>query len=318
MAHTKQTSGKSTGGPAKRGELPLGSFKCVTGRGQKIIKSVNAKALPTGLDTIQSAIEGTLKPQIWNLWCLLCRDGAPIMYECSYCPRSLCERCLVIPEESQKDIKSDNIFFRCPGCHEVRDKRAGKDINTLYFGFEDVKGKPVLARPAVIHGRIELSSRSEICTIPVLILNFVLDSIDCLGSPACIMRDALHSYVPADYREIIFDVGTAHKAKQHAMSMAKLVTELEPHQVGHIEVFIHSHLETVRSDIWGGFKSTRTKGEGGDPVAYTISDFFMLVLAGGMADYIKGATLWMLVCGHMVRETDAFNDFKDCIKHYQI
>jgi hypothetical protein len=68
MARTKQTSGKSTGGPAKRGELPPGSFKCVTGRGgQKIIKSVNAKALPTGLDTIQSATEGTLKPQVWNL-----------------------------------------------------------------------------------------------------------------------------------------------------------------------------------------------------------------------------------------------------------
>lgn len=65
MARTKQTSGKSTGGPAKRGELPPGSFKCVTGPGgQKFIKSINAKALPVGLaKTIPIAI----KPQVWNL-----------------------------------------------------------------------------------------------------------------------------------------------------------------------------------------------------------------------------------------------------------
>lgn len=130
----------------------------------------------------------------------------------------------------------------------------------------------MLAKPAVIHGHIELSSRSEICTIPVLILNFVLDSVDCLGSPACIMRDALHSYVPADYREIVFDVGTVHKAKQHAQSMVKLMGELDPRRVGRVEIFIHSHSETMRGDIWGGFKNTRTRGERGDPVAYTISD----------------------------------------------
>ncbi|KAG0693840.1 hypothetical protein DFH29DRAFT_881149 [Suillus ampliporus] len=290
MARTKQTSGKSTGGPAKRGETTSGFLQ--------IIKSVNAKALPIGLaKTIPSAIEGMIKPQVWNL------SRRRILKE------------TMLSSDAQGVTKFVTNVLARTSIHHIF---LTSPISYFNQGFEDAEGKPVLARPAVIHGHIELSSRSEICTIPVLILNFVLDSVDRLGSPACIMRDALHSYVPADYREIVFDVGTAHKAKQHAKSMAKLVSELGPHQVGRVEIFIHSHSETIRGDIWGGFKNVRTKGERGDPVAYMISDFFTLVFAGGMADYVKGATLWMLVCGHVVREIDAFNDFKDCIKHYQI
>ncbi|KAG1754740.1 uncharacterized protein EDB91DRAFT_1076846 [Suillus paluster] len=321
MAHTRRTKIKSTGGPAKHGVLP-GSLRHVpVHNGKVLIESVYPNMLPSGLSkTITSGIKGPLKPQHWNIWCLLCRDGAPQMYECSFCPRTICERCLAIPEESWEYINSDDIFFRCPGCHEVRNKWDRKGIITLYSGFEDAEGKPALARPVTIHGHIELTSRSEVCTMPVLvlILNFVLDGVDVLGSPAHIMRDALHPYVAADYHEIIFDVRTVSKAKNHAKLMTKLANELGSCCYDRVKVFVHSHSETTRGDLWGGFKNSKNKGERGEPVAYAINDFFALVFVNGMENFLQGSTLWMLVCSHMVRKVDAFDNFKACTKSYEV
>ncbi|KAG1721495.1 uncharacterized protein EDB91DRAFT_1256477 [Suillus paluster] len=335
MAHTRWTKIKSTGGPAKCGVLPGSLRRVPIHNGKVLIKSVYPNTLPSGLSKmIMSGIKGPLKPQRWNIWCLLCRNGAPQMYKCSFCPCTICKRCLAIPEESQEYIDSDDILFRCPGCHEVHDKRDRKGIITPYSGFEDAEGKPALARPVTIHGHIELTSRSEVCTMPVLILNFILDGVDVLGSPACIMRDALHPYVAADYHEIIFDVGTVSKAKNHAKLMTKLANELGSCWYDRVEVFVHSHSETMRGDLWGGFENSKNKGERGEPVAYAINDmsqpsflfidfthssqFFALVFVNGMENFLQGSMLWMLVCGHMVREVDTFDNFKACTKSYEV
>ncbi|KAG1866140.1 hypothetical protein F4604DRAFT_1928151 [Suillus subluteus] len=319
MVRTVRKSGKSTGGPAKRGALP-GPFKHVPGPcGEQVIKSVYHKALPDGMEeAISTGNKGTLKPQLWNHWCLLCRDGASQMYECSHCPRTICAHCIVIPEESLDYIKRDDVFFRCPGCHEVRDRDAGKGVTTPYFGFEDAQGKAVLATPATIHGHIELTSRSEVCTLPILILNFVLDGVDAIGSPARTMRDGLHSYVAADYYEIMFDVGTTPKFNRHAKAMAKLSQEIGPRQFARVEVFVHSHSDTNRGDLWVGFETSKIKGKHGEPVAYSLDDFFTAVFPSSIAGYLKGSTLWMLVCGHMLREIGAFNDFKACVRRHGV
>ncbi|KAG0692391.1 hypothetical protein DFH29DRAFT_882530 [Suillus ampliporus] len=207
---------QTTGGPAKCGELP-GPFKRVpVHSGKVLIKNVYPNALPSALSkTITSGIKGPLKPQLWNMWCLLCRNGAPWMYECSFCPHTICERCLAIPEESREHIDSNDVFFRCPGCHEVHDKRDNKGIITPYFA-------------------IDQSVR-------------VLMSLGHLHA----------SY----YHEIIFDIGTVSKAKTHARSMTKLANELGSRQYDCVKVFVHSHSETTRGDLWGGFENSKDKGD---------------------------------------------------------
>ncbi|KAG2120545.1 uncharacterized protein F5147DRAFT_647030 [Suillus discolor] len=297
MVRTVCKSGKSTGGPANRSVLP-GPFKLVSGLcGEQVIKSVYHKPLPHGMEeAISTRKKDILIPQFWNHvgWCLFCCDGSPQMYECSHCPHTVCVRCIVIPEESLDYIKKGNVFFRCPGCHEVRDRNAGKGIITPYFGFEDAQGKAVLATPATIHGHIELTSRSEVCTLPILILNFILASVDIFGSPARAMRDGLHPYVAPDYYEIVFDIGTLSKVKQHAKAMEKLVQDIGPCQFACVEVFVHSHSDTNRGDLWAGFETSNIKGEHEGPVAYSLDDFFTAVFPSSIAGYLKGATLWML------------------------
>lgn len=148
----------------------------------------------------------------------------------------------------------------------------------------DAQGVPILDEPATIHGHAEMTSRSQICSDPILILHFVLRTVDPFGSPAAVMRDILQPYKPEDhlqYHEIIFDFGTAEKFEKHVLMMQELVKKLERLRFDpeRVEIIIYSHSETVRGDIWGGFEADKSVGRGknkvttkGLPVAYTVDD----------------------------------------------
>lgn len=154
MTKTKQTALKSTGGPARRGQLP--TLKVTAGpAGKLIINRAFPKALPPAFSVmkdvgkdiatkgITNVIRNAPKPSFWNdvsarnsisdrsissptlfpQYCVLCRDGASLLYNCSHCPRTLCQKCVVIAEESVEEIKGSDVYFTCPGCHEMRGKR---------------------------------------------------------------------------------------------------------------------------------------------------------------------------------------------------
>ncbi|KAG2139095.1 uncharacterized protein EDB93DRAFT_1106202 [Suillus bovinus] len=152
--------------------------------------------------------------------------------------------------EFQAQVKDSEVLFICAGCHKIHRKHSRNDGIRPYFGFEDIKWNPILGAPVTIHGHSEMTSWSQICSDPILILHFVLQTIDPLGSPAGIMQEILRPYKPNDklqYHEIVFDIGTMEKAEKHRLSMSKLVTELEhlPIKFEHVEVIVYSHSETT-------------------------------------------------------------------------
>ncbi|KAG1743537.1 hypothetical protein EDD22DRAFT_851492 [Suillus occidentalis] len=129
----------------------------------------------------------------------------------------------VIAEESVEEIKGSDIYFTCPGCHEMHGKRTSP-----YYGFEDAQGTPILTIHATINGHIELTSRSQICNSPILILNLILDGVNPSGSPAHIMRNVLEPYVAGknlQYHKVVFDIGMLEKAERHAKSMKALANK---------------------------------------------------------------------------------------------
>ncbi|KAG1764778.1 hypothetical protein EV702DRAFT_1051247 [Suillus placidus] len=306
MARTKQTGPKCTGGPAKRGELP--QFKSVKSHaGKTVIKTVSFKP------TLPSSAKVVLKPVSHNIYCFFCRDGGSL-YDCSKCPRVVCHKCIVIPEKFMERVKEDDVYFICPGCHESQGQCQRSETITPYFGFVDHEGAPVLTAPAVIHGHVEATSRSQ--------------TLQPSHSPAAIMRQELQPYRPDDilqYHEFIFDFGTPDKFAQHTHAMTKLVNRVKHTEYERVEIFIYTHSETVRGDLWGGFEESEIIGRGkskktipGEPVAYSVDQFFAGLFVGGMEVYLKGATLWMLACGHTVRDLVAFKLFKDCVKRYEV
>ncbi|KAG1765300.1 hypothetical protein EV702DRAFT_1204625 [Suillus placidus] len=230
MAPRKQTSGKTTGGAAKRSELP--KFKKVIGL-TKTVFPVKAKKLLLGAKLKP-------KPVSHNV------DGGNLS-DCSCCPHSVCERCIVILREFEERIKDLDVQFICPGCHEMCAKGDQGGGIKLYFGFENTNGDPALPVTATIHGCIEVTSRSQISSDPILVLHFVLETLKPFGSPVAIMHQALQLYRLQDhieYHEIIFDIGTEEKANKHAESMAKLMDRLK-HQYERVEILIYSHSDTM-------------------------------------------------------------------------
>lgn len=95
------------------------------------------------------------------------------------------------------------------------------------------------------------------------------------------MQALLSSYISAKdlhYHEIIFDIGMDEKFRRHEKSMEKLVKEMGRTEFDRIEVFVLTHSETTRGDIWGGHESVVSVGRGkikvakATPVAYTVDD----------------------------------------------
>ncbi|KAG1838456.1 hypothetical protein DFJ58DRAFT_125776 [Suillus subalutaceus] len=302
MGRTKATAKKTTGGPAKRAELPQFKKVSLNISTPHVIKSIFPKSTLSRKKpkpSIKSSHNTTMKtaaafpkatllrekpmPLSHNIYCFFCRDGGDL-YDCSRCSRSVCDACVIVPAEFQARVKDSDVLFICAGCHEIRGKHSGDDGIRAYFGFEDIKGNPILGAPVTIHGHSEMTSRSQICSDPILILHFVLQTVDPLGSPAGVMREILRPYKPNDklqYHEIMFDIGTMEKVEKHRLSMAKLVAELEclPIKFERVEVIVYSHSETTRGDIWGGFEDAEPVGRGrkkvikqGEPIAYSIDD----------------------------------------------
>jgi len=74
-----------------------------------------------------------------------------------------------------------------------------------------------------------MTSKSQVLCTPILIINFVLLSIDPVGNPARIVSEMMKGFIADDlhYHEIIFDVSSDELIKKHGCAMAQLVNLLE-------------------------------------------------------------------------------------------
>lgn len=149
-------------------------------------------------------------------------------------------------------------------------------------GFEDAQGTLILTVHATINGHIELTSRSQICNSPILILNFILGGVNPSGSPARNMQNVLEPYIAGEnlqYHEVVFDIGTLEKAERHTKSMKALANKVKDILFKCVEIFVHTHSETIRGDLWGGFEDAALVGKKrkkvlnfDDPVTYMVDD----------------------------------------------
>ncbi|KAG1750043.1 hypothetical protein EDD22DRAFT_850888 [Suillus occidentalis] len=118
---------------------------------------------------------------------------------------------------------------------------------------------------------------------------------------------------------------TDEKAEHHAKSMEILVGHLKLLEYEHVEIFVYTHSEIEWGDIWGGFEDDEFVGRRrakvtiqGKPVTYAVDVFFAGLFVGGIEEYVRGATLWVLICGHMVQQPDSFKLLQTCVKEYEV
>jgi hypothetical protein len=89
--------------------------------------------------------------------------------------------------------------------------------------------KPALDGPLQFTGTYQLTSRSEVINLPLVVLHFVLAGIDAAGSPLRLVHQYMSSYLKGDllrFEEVVFDLTTPALVRSHSQAMNRLVSRL--------------------------------------------------------------------------------------------
>ncbi|KIM50454.1 hypothetical protein SCLCIDRAFT_145468, partial [Scleroderma citrinum Foug A] len=193
-------------------------------------------------------------------WCCLCQGGGT--YCCDACNRVVCNECLLVPPNFVEVILSDQVFFICPGCHDERDRKAGQGCKRAflpYDGFftrtDNGREVPVLPSPPVIRHHYGMSSRSEVNDSPLAIIHLHLSGMVVAGTPPRVIYENFHSYFDLKnllLLELEFDCGTAEKVAAHQRRMAEVAEDLRMQGIGRTVLFISTHSEQTRGDLFIG------------------------------------------------------------------
>jgi hypothetical protein len=88
----------------------------------------------------------------------------------------------------------------------------------------------MLKQPLVIQGDYQLTASSQVIAQPLLLLHFILASIDPKGHPARISAEILSAYLPMDsfvYKEVVFDLTTDELVTKHIYEATAFTGNLE-------------------------------------------------------------------------------------------
>ena len=189
----------------------------------------------------------------------------------------------MVPPNFVEVILSDQVFFICPGCHDERDRKAGQGckraflpydvrfffrfifVLTYCFGSAFLQGfftrtdngreVPVLPSPPVIRHHYGMSSRSEVNDSLLAIIHLHLSGMVVAGTPPRVIYENFHSYFDLKnllLLELEFDCGTAEKVAAHQRRMAEVAEDLRMQGIGRTVLFISTHSEQTRGDLFIG------------------------------------------------------------------
>jgi hypothetical protein len=88
----------------------------------------------------------------------------------------------------------------------------------------------VLKQPLVIRDEYQLTASSQVVAEPLLLLHFILSSIDPKGSPARISAELLSGFLPEEslvYKELVFDLSTDELIAKYVNEVSAITRNLE-------------------------------------------------------------------------------------------
>ncbi|KAL4243395.1 hypothetical protein ABKN59_011287 [Abortiporus biennis] len=317
MARSEISAKKSTGAPAPRTPFPTATDDTTPRRKTRssLSNSKQTAAPPppktkakTTRRQSKSNAEAAENQGISNQeCCYLCGNGGNII-DCETCPNAVCFHC--IPEISNiKKTVLNTLTFRCSKCQYDTTKS-----KTAFVGLYKSNGQPFQPTPLKVEIPEYVLQRQKFRTPPVLILCFRLASLPERGTaPSLTYETLLGAYLSEGdkihYEDIPFDLSTNNGIRAHNDRLNQIHELIESQEWSHVLLFITTHSDDDRGDLWYGTK-----------VACEIDQFFEHVIGTDTLESLRNITTscFLFACGALVKYKESFDATKLQVEKFNI
>jgi len=214
-------------------------------------------------------------------------------------------------------------------------------ILTDYFGVAFVQGFftladdgrniPVLPIAPAIRHHYGMSSRSEVNGNPLAIVHLYLSGMVVTGTPPRVIYENFRSYFdPQDllFLEMDFDCGTDGKAVAHQRRMAEVAEMLRERGIGRIFLFISTHSDQTRGDLFIGRDGQPGTEFSAKVEAVCVSSlwsfstnatsctpqFFRAVVPEPFGDLLHNSVIVLLTCGWVFKFKESFQGLQVALR----
>ncbi|KAI5988556.1 hypothetical protein EDD15DRAFT_2371222 [Pisolithus albus] len=250
MARTTQSTSKTTSGSARRVRLSLKHARMIAGSTARGTSSSAAKGKSTKRTRRSMSTES-----ISSLSSLTTLPSSPV-----HCAVSLDSPREMLRWATNRQVfillrflSTGDIKFKCPGCHELREREVKCKLSPYHAFMQNVDGEciRVLDAPTTLVGVCERASKAQVCAESILILHLMCVGMEVRGSLPKLVHTTLEEYHTADsltYEEVTFDFGTERKLDHWTKRVELLRARLEGWKFGRKIIFVTVHSEVTRGD----------------------------------------------------------------------
>ncbi|KAJ6523799.1 hypothetical protein B0H10DRAFT_1974885 [Mycena sp. CBHHK59/15] len=322
MARTKQSARKSHGGPAPSKPLASRTLKNTSlavktaakaGAKQKVIGRQVDKNNATHSE-LALLIQGGHRMEDGDgasQWCSNCANGGT-MTGCCACPRQVCTKCIVVPD----DVNGDEYKLYCPFCwsrpkNSVVPGNLGGPLKPYQGLFRDNQPLPALK----ISGMFQLRGQWPIIdTTPMAVVSIRLHGTPLIGDPA----NLVYNYVVPYYSDgslALFSIeyDLVHKWDLFDAAIDEITEHLEGYDK--VVVYVTTHTDPVTGDIHttNGGESASAVGEvkwtAAAVMTWLISKQVLAALLPETLQNVvrkaKISMLFLLACGSLHSQTES-------------
>ena len=113
--------------------------------------------------------------------------------------------------------------------------------------------EPGMDSPMKVQRQFQMSSRSQVSTDNLLVLHFILQSLDGTGSPAHLLSQYMQGFIcPSKviYEEMVFNMGTNEQVINHGCAVNDMAKHLSANDAQCVVIFITNHSHDVSGDLF--------------------------------------------------------------------
>ena len=119
--------------------------------------------------------------------------------------------------------------------------------------FEPSSLKPGIECPIQVQGQFHMNSKLQVSSDELLVLHFLLQSVEGIGSPARLLFNYMQAFIhPCGvvYEEVVFNMECPEQAVNHGRAMVELIDHLSCHNAQCVVIFITNHSHDCTGDLF--------------------------------------------------------------------